>query len=75
MRPILCSLCLLLTISAAFAQTDRGTITGTIRDPTGAMIGGTAVTAKNTQSGAEYQAASTAPEISLWPYCRPVRTS
>jgi len=60
MRPILCSLCLLLTISAAFAQTDRGTITGTIADPTGAMIGGTAVTAKNTQSGAEYQAASTA---------------
>ena len=59
MRPILCSLCLLLTISAAFAQTDRGTITGTIWDPTGAMIGGAAVTAKNTQSGAEYQAAST----------------
>jgi hypothetical protein len=59
MRPVLCVLCLLLLIGAAFAQSDRGTITGTISDPTGAMIGGATVVAKNTQTGTDYQAAST----------------
>jgi hypothetical protein len=44
----------------AFAQGDRGAITGTISDPAGAMIPGATITARNSQTGASYQAASTA---------------
>ena len=36
-----------LAISGAFAQGDRGTITGTVTDPTGAIIPGVKVTAEN----------------------------
>jgi len=43
-----------------FAQSDRGTITGTISDPAGAVVAGAAVEAKNTETGAVYQAASSA---------------
>jgi hypothetical protein len=60
MRSVLCILCLLVLVGAAFAQSDRGTITGTISDPTGAMIGGANIVAKNSQTGTEYQTASTA---------------
>jgi hypothetical protein len=44
----------------AFAQGDRGTITGTIADPAGAMIPGATIEAKNIATGASYQVASTA---------------
>src|SRR5262249_33812829 len=43
---------------AAFAQTDRGTITGAVSDATGAVIPGVAIEAKNAQTGATYQAGS-----------------
>ena len=43
---------------AAFAQTDRGTITGTISDPAGAVVAGANVEAKNAGSGTVYQAGS-----------------
>jgi hypothetical protein len=36
-----------LVISGAFAQGDRGTITGTVTDPSGAVIAGARVTARN----------------------------
>jgi hypothetical protein len=52
--------CLLLIAGAAFAQTDRGTITGTIVDSAGAFIPGAVIEAKNTQTDAKYQVASTA---------------
>src|SRR5258705_160036 len=52
-------LALLLSLSL-FAQGDRGTITGTISDPTGALVASAPVEARNTQTGALYQAASTA---------------
>ncbi|HEY7389942.1 MAG TPA: carboxypeptidase-like regulatory domain-containing protein [Bryobacteraceae bacterium] len=41
-----------------WAQSDRGTITGTISDPAGAVVAGAAVEAKNVATGAVYQAAS-----------------
>ncbi|PWT98927.1 MAG: hypothetical protein C5B51_28395 [Terriglobia bacterium] len=44
--------------SAAWAQSDRGTITGTISDPAGAVVANATVEAKNTESGATYQAGS-----------------
>jgi hypothetical protein len=43
---------------AAFAQSDRGTITGTISDPAGAVVANAPVQAKNTDTGETYQGAS-----------------
>lgn len=42
------------------AQSDRGTITGTISDPAGAVISAAQVEARNIETGAPYQTASTA---------------
>ena len=54
-------LCLfLMTLVVAFAQTDRGTITGTITDPTGAVIPGATLHARNVDTGAEYDTVTTA---------------
>jgi len=50
-------LCLLAAMSA-FGQTDRGTITGTVSDASGAVIPGASVTAKNTETGLVYNAGS-----------------
>jgi len=44
----------------AFAQGDRATITGTISDPAGAVVANAPIEAKNTQTGAVYQAATSA---------------
>jgi hypothetical protein len=44
----------------ALAQSDRGSITGTILDPAGASVAGAAVEARNTATGAVYPVASTA---------------
>jgi hypothetical protein len=46
-------LCVLVT-SELLAQSDRGTITGTIVDATGAVIANAAVEAKNVETGAVY---------------------
>jgi len=43
---------------AAFAQSDRGTITGTISDPAGAVVAGAPIVARNVETGATYQAGS-----------------
>jgi hypothetical protein len=40
------------------AQSDRGTITGTVADPAGAVVASAAIEAKNAQTGAVFQAAS-----------------
>ncbi len=58
MKRLVYSVGLFLLASAAFAQTDRGTITGTISDPAGAVIASAAIEAKNVATGAVYQAAS-----------------
>ena len=57
-RRLLVIVCLFLSASKAFAQTDRGTLTGTVSDTTGAVIPGVAIEAKNVQTGAAYQAGS-----------------
>ncbi len=44
---------------AALGQADRGTITGTVADPAGAVVAGAAIEAKNVATGVAYQAAST----------------
>jgi hypothetical protein len=45
---------------ALFAQSDRGTITGTITDPSGAVIASVPIEARNTQNGAVTRVASSA---------------
>src|SRR6266700_209341 len=42
----------------AFAQSDRGTITGTVADPAGAVVASAAVEVRNVQTGAVYQVAT-----------------
>src|SRR5438034_1140780 len=58
MKTLQVTVCLFLFTLSAFAQTDRGTITGTISDATGGVIPGATVEAKNTATGAVYQAGS-----------------
>src|SRR5579871_2672347 len=44
----------------AFAQSDRGTITGTIFDPAGAVVAGVPVEVRNVETGAQYEVGSSA---------------
>src|ERR1700690_4136533 len=41
---------------SAFAQSDRGTITGTVSDPTGAVVSNAPINAKQLETGATFQA-------------------
>jgi hypothetical protein len=50
----------LLLGAAAFAQSDRGTITGTIVDPAGAVVANAPVEVRNTETGTVYQVGSSA---------------
>jgi len=60
MRHVCLAVCLTFLFAvAAFAQGDRGTITGTVTDPAGAVIANAAVEARNTATGTVYQAATT----------------
>jgi hypothetical protein len=52
------SLCLICAVSV-LAQTDRGTITGTVADVTSAVIPGANVTATNVQTTSKYETVST----------------
>ena len=49
-----------LTMATAFAQSDRGTITGTISDPAGAVVASAPVEARNVETGTTFQAATSA---------------
>jgi hypothetical protein len=51
--------CLLLSASTIFAQGASGTITGTVTDPSGAVVANADVTAKNGATGQIYRAVST----------------
>jgi hypothetical protein len=53
------ALCLFLAV-AAFAQSDRGTITGTVTDPAGAVVPSAEVILKNVATDAIYRGATTA---------------
>src|SRR5262245_61827039 len=58
-RILLLSSTVLLVCSVSFGQSDRGTITGTISDPTSAVIPGATVVAANTETGVRYETVST----------------
>ncbi len=50
---------LFLLASTAFAQSDRGAITGTVLDPGGAVIPGASITAVHAETGAQYETITT----------------
>ncbi len=58
MRRSIYSFCLLLCALPAFGQSDRGTITGTVADTTGAVVASAAIEVRNVETGAVYQAAT-----------------
>ena len=62
-KSLISAVCALLIASAAFAQTDRGTITGTVLDPAGAVVPGATVEAKNTATGETYTVGPQVPAI------------
>ncbi|HLI84622.1 MAG TPA: carboxypeptidase-like regulatory domain-containing protein [Bryobacteraceae bacterium] len=51
---------LLLGAAALLAQGDRGTITGTVSDPAGAVVPGASIQVRQLETGAVYQAGSSA---------------
>ena len=68
------SLCLVLVLLPAFAQLDRGALTGTITDATGSVIPNAAMIVQNTATGVQYETASSAagqytmPNLPAGPY-------
>ncbi|MCM3878519.1 MAG: TonB-dependent receptor [Vicinamibacterales bacterium] len=52
-------LCLALSVTAAFAQSNRGTITGTVTDAGGGVVPGANVVAEDPQSGTKYETVTT----------------
>src|SRR5215813_2843967 len=56
---LLSSIIILLVCSVSFAQSDRGTITGTVADQTSAVIPGASVVAVNGETGTRYETIST----------------
>ena len=60
MRSLLKALVFLFVVLTLFAQTDRGTITGRIIDPAGAVVANAAIEARNTGTGAVSRVASSA---------------
>jgi hypothetical protein len=52
--------CLLLLAVPGFSQSDRGTITGTVSDPAGAVVASAPIQARNSQTGVVYDAATSA---------------
>jgi len=52
--------CLVLSgQTLALAQSDRGTITGAVSDPSSAVLPGVSIVATNTQTGTKYETIST----------------
>jgi Carboxypeptidase regulatory-like domain/TonB dependent receptor len=60
MRTLLKSFLLVCFTLTAFAQGDRGTITGTVSDPANAIVANAIVNAVNTETGAQHDTVTTA---------------
>jgi hypothetical protein len=59
-RKLLTVLALVVAFTTgAFAQSDRGTITGTVVDPGGGVVPGASVVAENPENGARYETVTT----------------
>jgi carboxypeptidase family protein/TonB-dependent receptor-like protein len=60
MRSLLGIVCCFFLTGVAWGQTDRGTITGTVSDPTGALVANAPIQVKSVQTGTVYTGASSA---------------
>jgi Carboxypeptidase regulatory-like domain/TonB dependent receptor-like, beta-barrel len=60
MRIKLAAAAILLAAGCSYAQSDRGTITGTVADPAGAVIASATIQVKNSETGVAYPTATTA---------------
>src|SRR5262249_37077278 len=60
MRSLLLAGSLLVCVFTAFAQTDRGSITGTISDPAGAVVPNAQISVRNVDTGAIFQGGASA---------------
>lgn len=58
MRLLAGVVCLSLFALPGFSQSDRGTITGTVSDPAGAVVANAPIQARNTETGVVYDAAT-----------------
>ncbi len=56
---VLVTIGLLLVVSASLSQSDRGTVTGTVKDPSDAVVAGATIVAKNLANGTEVKTIST----------------
>jgi hypothetical protein len=61
----------LFCLSQAMSQSGRGTLTGTIKDPTGAVVPKAQVVVKNMESGAEFNTVATDSGVYHVPYIPP----
>src|SRR5690242_12274036 len=59
MRLLRAFVCLSFVLGSVFAQGDRGTITGTVTDPAGAVVAGAPIEARSVETGVPYQAVTT----------------
>ena len=59
MRSVRIAVSLFLLSLAGYAQSDRGSITGVVSDPAGAVVATAVIDARNVETGAVYHAAST----------------
>src|ERR1035438_3682333 len=59
MRSLVTTLCLMLFALSAFAQSDRGIITGTVTDTSGAVVASAAIEAKQLETGSLFPTTST----------------
>lgn len=71
MRSIVClASSLLIGLSIAWAQETTGSITGVVKDPTGAVIAGAGVTALNLENAAEFRTTTDGTGTYLFPLVR-----
>ena len=66
-----CALAVLLVTPTVFAQTERGTIRGTVVDTSGAAIAGATVTATNSETGVLTETVTTLAGVYQIPQVRP----